>query len=338
MPKIELKTIQTELEQGLAWPLYCIFGPEKLKSRELVKRIRQTLSGPETGKEAGNVAGKIKSPAWGETVFEGSESETSQILDSLLSPSLFGGIKLVIIKDAHALKNPELLTPIMGSRRAVKTLEAVCICLAKDLDGRKKFSKVLLEKAAVIPCEEVPEGQKASWIQFLAKRKAVNLDPSWLARLCSLESWSLDLMEQELEKIALSNSSSEVPEQNCHHSLGVSGGQAFLESFFSRNLQAALPWVSRFADNQDEALPLLGLLGWNVKQLSFLIADKENGTRYAKMNPYMAEQFRKWSTHWNLQEILKLQEDLSRLDFSMKQRPLMPLGLWSHLVIQHCTL
>ena len=40
MPKLEPKVIQKELEQGVLWPVYWLYGQERMKSRELFKRIR----------------------------------------------------------------------------------------------------------------------------------------------------------------------------------------------------------------------------------------------------------------------------------------------------------
>ena len=67
MPKMELKTVQTELEKGQIWPLYWLYGPERMKSRELLKRIRIVLFGNEA-----------VAPGWSEETFDGSEAEESR--------------------------------------------------------------------------------------------------------------------------------------------------------------------------------------------------------------------------------------------------------------------
>lgn len=324
MPKMELKTVQTELEKGQIWPLYWLYGPERMKSRELLKRIRIVLFGNEA-----------VAPGWSEETFDGSEAEGIEVLDSLISPSLYAGVKLVVVRDAHALKNPEVLSEFMGPSQSKSEVRAVCVCFSKDLDARKKFSKILVEKSAVVPCEEVIEGQKNPWIQFLAKRRGLELNPSVVLRLCSLDPWSLDIVDQELEKLALAGSGSDVILNDSHQ---APGPDVFLSNFFQRDLKSTLPLVSRFAENPEDALPLLGLFAWNVRQLSVLIADREQGTRHAKLNPYVIEQFRRWSQYWKLTEIIDLQEELERIDFSFKQTPLLPLGLWTHLVTRFCRL
>jgi DNA polymerase III delta subunit len=322
MPKLELKAVQRELEQGLIWPFYWIYGPEKLKSRELLKRIRTAVSGREA-----------HSLSLNEEVFDGSDTDASTVLDSARSLCLGGGIRLVIVREAHALKSPEVLAELFGPAQKQSELTAVCVCISKDLDGRKKFSKVLQEKVAVVPCEEVNESQRDSWIQYLAKQRGLNLNTSLVLKLSALDPWSLDIVDQELQKYAVAGQSEDV----ILESSALSGGtEAFLESFFARDLLAALPQVSYFADHPDESLPLLGLMGWNVRQLAVLIADRAQGTRYSKLNPYVAERLQKWSGHWRFVEIVELQDELSQIDFNMKQTPLLPLGLWSSLVTRFC--
>src|SRR3954464_10512652 len=106
MPKLELKAVQRELEQGLIWPFYWLYGPEKMKSRELLKRIRNAVSGAK--QDVDPLWG------WGEEVLEGSETDSNRILDSALSLSLNQGVRLIIVREAHVLKSPELLSELFG--------------------------------------------------------------------------------------------------------------------------------------------------------------------------------------------------------------------------------
>lgn len=330
MPKLEPKTVQRELEQGELWPVYWLYGQEKMKSRELLKRIRGTALG-ERASGVGAAGGIF---GLDEQVMDAGEVSSSQVLDAALSPSLGGGLRFIVVRDAHALKEPECLAELMGPRSARTELTSVCVFVSKDLDGRKKFSKLLTEKAAVVPCEEVPEEEKEAWVGYLAKRRGLSLGPEQFAQLRGLDPWSLDIIDQELEKFALAESSPDVLLGSVGAFLG--GSETFLDAFFARDLKAALMCAESFAERPDESLPLLGLLGWNVRQLAIVISDRENRTRNAKLNPYLAEKLQRWARGWSLDEILELQSRLSELDFGLKQTPLVPLGLWSDLVMGFC--
>src|SRR5690349_9604914 len=146
MPKLEPKAVDRELAQGRVWPVYWIFGNEKWKIRELVEKIRFTLTK--------GVQGGFN---WNEILLDGAEVSSEEVLDAALSSPLGGGVIGVIVRNAQSLKNPEILSQLLGSSILLSEATSVCVCISKDLDGRKKFSKILLEKAAVVPCEEVPE-------------------------------------------------------------------------------------------------------------------------------------------------------------------------------------
>jgi DNA polymerase-3 subunit delta len=322
MPKFEPKTIQKELEKGQIWPVYWIYGGERMKVRELVKRIRRAVVDDESS-----------AIGLAEESIDAAESSAAAILDSAQSLSLGGGARFIVVRDAHALKEAEMLSPLLGPPVAKKELSSVCVFISKDLDARKKFSKALVEKAAVVSCEEVLEAEREAWVAYLAKRKEVTLTPEVQMRLASLDPWSLDIVDQELEKFSLDAMNSDTL-------LEATGATAdtdrFLQAFFTRKLGEAMLGVEGFAERPDESLPLLGLLGWNVKQLATLIADREGKTRFAKVPQFVAPRLQSWAAHWSLNEITALQAELADLDFALKQTPLLPLGAWDELVIRFC--
>src|SRR3954469_23966099 len=98
MPKLEPKDVQKELEQGLLWPVYWIYGQEHMKARELLKRIKKTALGDST---AASVLGL------GEENLDGSQSDSTLIVESAKSLSLGGGLRFLVIRDAHLIKAPE---------------------------------------------------------------------------------------------------------------------------------------------------------------------------------------------------------------------------------------
>lgn len=321
MPKLEPKQIQRELDQGKLRPVYWLSGGELMKARELLKRVRKAVL-PAEG--AGGLLGMA------EETFDGGQASAEQIMDAALSPALGGGTRLIIVREAHALKDPEALERLLegAEPRAREELTSVCVFVGRDLDARRKFSKTLLEKAAVVPCEEVTEAERPAWIAYLAKRRGIELKPTLAAELATLDPWSLDIVDNELEKLELAGG-----EGALLAGAAITGGaDAFLEAFFTRNLAEALRRSEAFADAPEESLPLLGLLAWNVRHFAIYLADRERGTREFRGSPYIAQKFQGWARRWTLAEVLELQRRLAELDFGMKQTPLLPLGLWTKLV------
>ncbi|MCM2323962.1 MAG: hypothetical protein NDJ90_11940 [Oligoflexia bacterium] len=332
MPKLEAKTVQRELDQGQLWPVYWIYGQERMKSRELLKRIRRAALGEAVG--AGGLLGLA------EETLDGTETTADAVLEAAQSPSLGGGLRFIVIRDAHALKELDALAELLLPRGTRDTLASVCVFLSKDLDGRKKFSKTLVERAAVVSCEDIPEGEREAWIQYLLKRRGlvvpIEETGPLVARLVALDPWSLDIVDQELEKYSLAQSTPGTSASDVllgGAAVGEAGGtELFLEAFFARDLKAALRIAEGFADQPDESLPLLGLLSWNTRQLALVVS----GARGVKLNPYVAERLQRWARRWKLPEVLDLQAELAELDFGFKQTALLPLGLWSRLVMRFC--
>lgn len=324
MPKLEAKTIQKELEQGKLWPVYWIYGTEAMKSRELVKRIRAACG---LGEGSGGFA------AFNEAILDAAEVSSGEVLDSSRELGFGGGIRFVLVKQAHLLKDPEPLGQLFGPAGPKDQVPSVTVFLSKDLDQRKKFSKALVEKAAVVGCEAVEDADREAWVLYLAKRRGMKLSDQAVARLRAMDPWSLDLMERELEKWEIAGLGGEGGGDDVLLSSESDEGvsERFIEAFFMRDGKAALSLVDRFADRPEIALPLLGLLAWNVRMLASVLKDQEARTRETKLGSFLAERFARYSRHWTLEEATELQERLCAIDFGIKQTAKLPLGLWSGL-------
>jgi DNA polymerase III delta subunit len=337
MPKLEPKVIQKELEAGKLRPVYWLYGGETMKSRELLKRVRTAVFGEEKGDAAADAGFSAFSTAFREAVLDGSECDVSEVLDAAQSLSLGGGGKLVVVKQAHALKNPEPLLDLCSADFAnVAEGASVVVFLSKDLDQRKKFSKGLLERAACVPCEEIAEEDREAWIGYLAKRKGLAPTANEMASLRAMDPWSLDGVDRELEKMEAATTPADREAVLLGGSDGQGASEAFVESFFLRDLGKALPEVRHFADSPEAALPLLGLLSWNVKMLIGLLKDREAGTRETKLGSFLQDRFTRYLRAWTLADAVALQSALARVDFFTKQTPRDPLGTWTSLVIEFC--
>ncbi len=330
MPKLEPKQVQKELEAGKIRPVYWLYGTEAMKSRELLKRIRSAVLGP-----AADSSGMA---AFAESALDGQENEVGEVLDAAGSLALGGGGKFVLVKQAHALKQPEDLLALCVSE-FVKPADgaSVTVFVSKDLDQRKKFSKGLIEKAACVPCEEIAEEDREAWTQYLAKRKKIQLSENEVGLLRGMDPWSLDGVDRELEKMEIAQPGDR--ESVLLGAVGAEGkgaSESFVEAFLSRDLARALPEVRHFADSPEMALPLLGLLGWNTKMLVGILRDRQAGTRETKVGSFLQDRFGRYSRVWSLPDAIALQAALARLDFSTKQTPRDPLGNWTELVLRFC--
>lgn len=326
MPKLEPKQIQKELEAGDVWPVYWIFGAERMKARELLKRIRSTVLNERDGSGVFSL---------GEEVLDAADVSLAAVVESALSPALGGGTRLLVVRDAHLFKMTDsdlVLLKQIALPKAKATggqLTSVCVFLAKDFDGRKKSSKLLEDVAAVVSCAEVFESEREAWVQYLARRRGMEVLAADLRRIAAMEPWSLDIADQELEKASLySESAADAAEPQ----MSLFSSNVLLNSFFSRDRKEAQPRAAALSGRPEESLPFLGLLSWNVRQLAIFLAEPKS----LRLSANLLEPIRRWAPHWTLAEVTNLQESLAELDFGTKQLPLLPLGLWDDLVARYC--
>lgn len=307
MPELSPKQIQAELDRGKVRPFYWIYGPERLKIRELRKRIHTAKALPP------------------ETPYDGATADVHAILDEAKSLGLFSSQKFIVVENAHELDTPEALAPLFEES------DTTCVFISKNLDGRLKFTKTLLENAAVVPCEEVAENEREAWIHYLAKRQNLSLPLGVLEHLKALDPWNLGIIETELQKLLIAGTL-EFSEGDQIQILTRAGagsqGQEFIDAFFSKNKKRALSALEHFAKDPEESIPLLGLVGWNARMLLLFISDQKS----ARIPPFSVDRFRKWSANWSAREIKTLNTDLCRIDFSSKQTATSPLGLWANWV------
>ncbi len=310
MPIREAKEIQKDLKNNIIWPVYWIYGTESMKVRELKKRIHSTINPKELNIEK----------------CDASQISPSEVADRARTLSFVSGCRWIEITQAHLWKDINGLETLFHEARPKEKMEWICIFTAKDLDKRKKTTKRLTEKAVVIPCESVPEHEREAWINYLSEKRNLSLNQDQVWNLCALDPWSLDILDQELEKIDLSKGG--FHNKRSVHSFNV---DQWLHSFFIGKKADCLKHLPEFVRQPEVSIPFVGLIAWNLRQIT-LIQSKSN----IKVSPYIQHRFQKYVSKWNLEKTKKAQSELLEMDRKLKQTHHDPLGLWTNWVIR-CT-
>ncbi len=326
MPKLEPKAVQKELEKGLVRPVYFLFGPERMKARELMKKIQKAVLQDQTPND-------FNSERW-----DSSEAPLQALLDSAQSPSMMGGTKLMVVRNAGEIRALDPLAEYLESLASTKPaapeeFTSVLVFVANSLDGRKKAAKTITELAAAVPCEEVKEAEREAWIDFLAKRRNFKLTDSERLELRGLEPWSLEIIDQEISKLELVGSDEHLRSEILRTGITAHARDEFLDAIFVRDSKRALALVHLFSDDLETQLPFLGLLAWNLRQLKqFLLERESRAPATERRNPALQPKLERWSRFWNSTSIRSLEHALFEVDFSLKNTRLEGLGLWTSLV------
>ena len=318
MPRMDLSQAKKDIEGGRLKPVYWLYGSERMKKREIISRIRSAVIAPGGG------------AAFQEEKIDGTQASGHMVVDAAKCMCFGGGTRLVLVSDAGELDELDSIEELFSVPESSAGMPYVCVFMSETLDMRRKISKQLVEKAVVVACEAVAEQERDVWIAYLSKKHGFVMRPEVSVRLRALEPWNLDVVEREIEKLVLSGGDPDVISAAAG---GGGSGDVFVEAFFGRDLGAALPHVRWIAGNQEEALPLLGLLAWNLRQLVVELADGNSGIR---RNPYLEARLSKWKRIWNFREASALETDLQAVDHGIKQSYTIPLGFWSRLVTSYC--
>ncbi len=308
MPILEAKQIQAELKRQKVWPVYCFYGPEAMKRRELMKRIHQQLNP--------NSMNRYR--------FEASDVTPESIVDQVNSLSLIAGCQWIEVHGAEQWKEASALETLMGPAQSADHLDSILILVAKDLDKRKRFSKILLERAAVVPCEAIADHEKEAWIQYLASRRNQTLPASQVLDLASRDPWSLEIIDQELEKLSLFDHKGSIADLSESFD-----PQEWIHWFLTKKKQACLSTLNAFVRDPEAALPFLGLLSWNLKQLLLMQSDPK-----AKISRFAKKKLEGSLRDWPVTRLQATQRCLLELDRSLKQDRIDPLGAWSSFLHQ----
>ncbi len=326
MSRIEAKMIQKELEAGKMRPVYWIFGPERMKSRELVRRIQKAVFKEETPND------------FNFEKHDGSDAEISTILDAAQGFSLMGGTKLILVRNAEELKQQEMLVeyfesieshaPVDGSE-----LSNVIVFISKNFDARKKATKKIQELVATISCDEVSEQDREPWIGYLAKRRGLALKNDELTILRGLDPWNLEIVDQELSKLELVADEEELRKQVLLSGVDAFARDDFIDALFCRDQKRAMKWMYLFCEEIEVQLPILGLVSWNLRHLKLILLEEKTKSRSGeKRNPYLQKNLDRWKRNWTFDTIQEFEHGLFEIDFSLKNTRLMGKGLWTSLL------
>jgi DNA polymerase III delta subunit len=182
--------------------------------------------------------------------------------------------KLIIVRRAQDLKEVEPLFSELQSSFTTKTSNSsnVLILIAESLDLRKKFHQWLKKEGYAIEFKADKGSQLTPWIQYIAKKKGLELSDDAFPFLALICEGSLHHLSQELEKAALYvgiNSETTITKETiarvCSGSASFSLSELVAYVLNSDKYKALL-LVQKLIREPDEALGFLGLLTWYLKR------------------------------------------------------------------------
>jgi len=160
---------------------------------------------------------------------------------------------------------------------------SVVIFVARDLDKRKKLTRMLYDKATTVEFLPVSDGEAKAWVKEYLKRLKVSADERALGDLITLVGTDIQTLRSELEKLATAaGETKRITADLIDDLIGRSReftNFALTDYLISHNRKAALEILYRLLQDRVEPVMLIGLIASNYHRLALA---KDLLTRHGK--------------------------------------------------------
>ena len=271
-----------------------------------------------------------------ELSFEASD-ETAEIIGALQTSSLLGGKRLVIVRDAGALKKEqaEAITSYIGSPSPGSVLVLIA-------EGRTKLDAAVRQHGAIVGLD-VPKGRKlAAWVRQRATQHRLKLDDRGAWALIDAVGGELQDLDQALSQLMTKQGPgttvgpAEV--RRAFPRLADERIYAFTDAVGDRKLAEAMTALRRLLDQGDEPLLIFGSLNGHIKRML-------RARRFADAGPqavgdalglpgWRAERLQRQARSYREDELVSAVATLAETDVEMKGGDLPPEAALERAVVR----
>ncbi|MFA5624474.1 MAG: DNA polymerase III subunit delta [Bradymonadales bacterium] len=185
------KLIKHLLSSDPLEPVYLIYGEESYIIDEAIELLaKKRFKGEE-----------IDALSWEQYRAADKDLQFRRVVDSLRTVSMFGGPKVIILREAEVLPESSLQLLVEYVKKPAQRAHLVIV--ASKLDMRKKSWASLKKGAFSAQCAPLSEYQAASWIAEQARLKKINLNREAIDYLSMSIGPNRSMIAQNLEKIAI---------------------------------------------------------------------------------------------------------------------------------------
>lgn len=255
------------------------------------------------------------------------DAAASEILDALGTPTLLGGRRLVVIRDAQDLKKDareELERYIPNPSPS-----AVLVLVAS---GRTPLAKVVEKNGAVVSLD-VPKGRKlVSWLRERARERGLKLDERGAWALVDAAGNELRDLDAALDQLAsglgkgATIGATEV--RRMFPRLADERIFAFTDAVGERRLPMAMTTLRRLLDQEDAPLMVFGALASHVRRLVVARTYADGGPKAVGdalgLPEWRAKRLHQQARSYRQEELSDAMQILAETDLEMKGGDLSP--------------
>ncbi len=276
--------------------------------------------------------------------FYAKETPTSQILDVIETLPMMSPYRLVVVKGIEKWTEAdwEVFEPYL--RNPADT--SVVVLTSKSVDKRKKTHKLLLEKADSVEFKKPYDNQIAGWVQYIAKKNKIAIDPDAIHLLHQFVGNNLLEMESEIIKlIQFIGSRPTITTKDVIEVVSKIKVQSVFDlarAIGECDKARALLCLSQLLSHGQNEVGILALVARHVRILRSVRKAQNEGLRGAQMaskvgvSPYFLQEYEAQAREWSDRKIENTFKALLDTDRALKSSPLSSHIWLENFVIQTC--
>ncbi len=322
-----------ELETKKFHPIYFLFGDEPYLLNQCTNRFKFSVLDEST-------------TDFNYSLFYAADAEVGTIKDAVETLPVFTAQRLVILKNAHELKDSELLQlePLLEN----PVTSTVFVILAEKIDKRKKAIKILLDQAFCVEFKKPYENQVPQWISHLAQNVGLKITNDAIHRLFRLVGNNLSELENQIFKIQDYIGAKELIEiADVNAVVSFSREESvfdFTKAIGQKDRVKALEQLVSLMDQGQSEAGIIALLARHMRVLLTVRAGMDQGLGGAKLASqaqipsYFIESYCDQARIWSPRKIEEALVVLHETDKALKSSPLSSHIWLENMVLKSCTL
>ena len=251
--------------------IVAIFGEERFLRQRCLSEVTRQVLGSEAGDEIGL------------TRFEGKDPDLKSVLDELLTISMWGDKRLVLVDDADdfVTKNRAALEKFLEKKPPKKS---VLVLIVKKWPKTTRLYKLVEKIGLNLSCEPLKNSEIPRWLIDTAREQfGKDLDRPAAGLMLELAGSGMGLLEQELSKLAsYAGDRTRITADDVTKLVGgwrTETTWAMVDALIAGQVGEALVCLDKLLAAREAPLMILGGLAFKFRQLSHATEISRQGTK-----------------------------------------------------------
>ena len=333
MALLDPQKLYKDLETKKFQPIYFLFGDEPYLLNQCTQRFKFSVLDEST-------------VDFNFSLFYAGDSDVSTIKDAVETLPVFCSHRLVILKNAHELKEAELKQ--LESVLENPVVSTVFVIMADKVDKRKKAIKLLLDQAYCVEFKKPYDNQVPQWISHLAQNVGLKMTTDAIHRLHRLVGNNLSELENQIFKIQdFIGLKTQIDIDDVNSVVSVSREESvfdFTKAIGQKDRVKALEQLVSLMDQGQNETGIVALLARHMRLLLTVRTGMDQGIGGAKLAnldqvpSYFIESYCDQARIWPCRKIEESLVILHETDRALKSSPLSSHIWLENMVLKSCSL